>query len=87
MTTASVILHNCIIKHSITLCHPSDCFPLQVNNVFETSEEAVVRSCLRTSMDLSSMYFQVAGSLIMTFPLFFTVLTVIGTLASFLNPN
>jgi hypothetical protein len=38
-------------------------------------------------MDLSSMHFKIAGSLVVTFPLFFTVITVIGSLAGFLDPN
>ena len=73
-----------------------------MNDAFETSEDAVVRTSLRVSAGLGSMYkppppalcfcnvlnmyFKVAGSITMTFSLYFSVITLIGTLAAILNP-
>jgi hypothetical protein len=60
--------------------------PSQANDAFETTKDAVVHTSLRVSAGLGAMHFKVAGSITVTFSLYFSVITAIGTLAAILNP-
>jgi hypothetical protein len=81
----SPMFHSSVSGTHICFGAPSNCHSLQVNTLFETSEDDVVRIARGLAVDLSCMYFRVAGVFVVTMRVVYAIVAFVVTLSAWIN--
>ncbi len=81
----SPMFHSSVSGTHFCFGAPSNCHSLQVNTLFETSEDDVVRIARGLAVDLSCMYFRVAGVFVVTMRVVYAIVAFVVTLSAWIN--